>query len=100
MLLPVPRMMHEACIVKKSNGEIKLLVVGGKVGNDQTSSGYTNSVISYDMKWVLNPSLKEQMDPENNLPMPKWEAQNNMKCQRANFALIVLNNLVYVFGGI
>lgn len=74
LLLPVPRMMHEACFVKKSNGEWKLLVVGGKVGNDQTSSGYTDSVISYDMKWILDPTLKERMDPEDKLPMPKWES--------------------------
>jgi len=30
----------------------------------------------------------------------KWIDYKDMKCARSNFGLIVLDNLVYVFGGI
>ena len=92
-------MMHESCLVRKKNGQLKMLAVGGKVGTDQVTCGYTDSVISYDMKYVFDPYLKKKDDPENKFETT-WETNKNMNNARANFALIVLDNLIYVFGGI
>jgi|TARA_B110001450_G_C17623907_1_gene482352 hypothetical protein len=76
-----------------------MLAIGGKVGVDQITSGYTDSVISYDMKYVFDPYLKKKDDPDNKIDVI-WETNKNMSNARANFALIVLDNKVYVFGGI
>lgn len=47
----------------------------------------------------MDPYLRQKFDPENKL-VTKWESVKNMENQRANFAHIVLDKLVYVFGGI
>lgn len=91
MQLPFARMMHESCIVRKSNGQIKMLAIGGKVGVDQITSGFTDSVISYDMKYVFDPYLKKKIDPEDKIDVV-WETNKNMNNARANFALAVLDN--------
>ena len=65
-------MMHESCLVRKKNGQLKMLAVGGKVGTDQVTCGYTDSVISYDMKYVFDPYLKKKDDPENKFETT-WE---------------------------
>lgn len=63
--LPIPRMMHQSCIVKNSKGDFRLLCIGGKVGLDQASSGYTDSVIGYDCRYLFDPYLRYKFDPEN-----------------------------------
>jgi len=51
------------------------------------------------MKYVFDPYLKRKDDPDNKIDV-LWETNKNMSNARANFALVVLDNLVYVFGGI
>jgi N-acetylneuraminic acid mutarotase len=92
-------MMHQSCIVKNSKGDFRLLCLGGKVGIDQSSSGYTDSVIGYDCRFLFNPYIRYKFDPENKIKM-KWESLSNMNNQRANFAICQIDNFVYVFGGI
>ena len=84
--LPIPRMMHQSCFVKNSKGFLTLLCIGGKVGLDQSSSGYTDSVIGYDCRFLFNPYLRYKQDPDNKMDI-KWESLNNMQNQRANFGL-------------
>ena len=91
--------MHQSCIVKNSKGDYQLLCLGGKVGLDQASSGYTDSVIGYDCRFLFDPYLRYKFDPDNKIKI-QWESLANMHCQRANFALCQIDNFVYVFGGI
>jgi hypothetical protein len=97
--LPIPRMMHNSCFVRNSKGSLTLLVIGGKVGLDQASCGYTDSVIGYDCRFLFQPHLALKQDPLNKTNI-KWESLNNMHNQRANFGLCQVDNFVYVFGGI
>ena len=97
--LPIPRMMHQSCFVKNSKGFQTLLCIGGKVGLDQASSGYTDSVIGYDCRFLFNPYMRYKQDPENKVKI-QWESLANMANQRANFGLCQVENFVYVYGGI
>ena len=54
-------MMHEACLVRNSKKEWRLLVMGGKVGSHQGNCSYTTSVIGLDVKFVLSPWLADKM---------------------------------------
>lgn len=90
MVLPEPRMMHQSCIVKGKDGEPVLLVVGGKTGPIPMESKYTNSVLGFNLKHVL----------EGKEAGHKWESLAPMKEARANFMLTVVDNKVYVYGGI
>ena len=94
--LPTARMMHQACLVKNSNNEWRMLVIGGKFGQHQASAIYTNSVLALDMKYVLSPWLAEKQGAQ----MPNWTSCAYMASARANFAHTVIGNLVYVYGGI
>lgn len=58
--LDIGRAMHESCIVNGPNGK-RLLLLGGKVGNTVSQSTFTNSVIGYDLKYVLQPGLRERV---------------------------------------
>merc|ERR1719265_989795 len=90
-------MMHEACLVFNSKKEWRLLAIGGKVGTHQSSCSYTTSVIGLDMKYVLSPWLADKVGDTNKV---EWQMLAPMSTARANFAHLVLDNLVYVFGGI
>ena len=90
-------MMHEACIVKNSRNEWQLLVIGGKVGSHQASCSCTTSVIGIDLKFVLSPWLADKMGESGQV---SWQMLSPMIKARANFAHCVVDNLVFVFGGI
>lgn len=94
--LPFPRMMHEACLVKNANNEWRLLVIGGKMGKHVASASFTNSVMALDMKYVISPWLAEKKGEA----MPEWKSVAGMTSARAQFAHMVIGNLVYVYGGI
>ena len=59
---------------------------------------YTSSVISFDLKQVFEPWTKTAADGPDS-PF-NWKYKAKMSKPRANFAHLVLDNLVYVFGGI
>jgi hypothetical protein len=82
--------MHQSCVVEDENGDPILLVVGGKVGATPIQSKFTNSVIGFNMKEVFagKPATKT------------WASLESMHSARANFSLTVVNNQVFVYGGI
>lgn len=95
--LPFPRMMHEACLVKNAKGESRIIVMGGKVGRTQATASFTKSVLGIDLKLILSPWLQEKLGQE----APKeWMTLANMNQPRSNFAHCVVNNLIYIYGGI
>jgi len=79
--------------VSDGNGSTLLLVIGGKEGGNVTSCNFSNSVIGFDMKAVFEPWTKTA----DNF---SWKSKAKMASPRANFAHLVLDNFVYVFGGI
>lgn len=106
--LDVGRAMHQSCIVSGPNGK-RLLLVGGRTGNTLSTSEFSATVIGYDLKYVLQPGLrarvesdkafKQKFDP-NYSGTVSWENLAPMKSSRANFALSVFKNQVFVYGGI
>ena len=64
-----------------------------------SSCAFTNSVLGFNMKFILQPELRIKYDPEGKQDK-SWISLQSMKCERANFALTAIDNLVYVFGGI
>ena len=90
MLMPEPRMMHESVILKNGKGESMLVVIGGKTGPTPATSNYSNSVIGMPLK-EFNEAVSETC---------KWQILEPMICARANFGWQVINNQVFVFGGI
>ena len=95
--LPIARMMHEACVIRNSKKEWRMLVIGGKVGMSASSCSPTTSVISLDLKFVLSPWLAEKLGQYDKV---EWEGCANMQTARANFSHLVVDNLVFVFGGV
>lgn len=93
MILPEGRMMHASCIVQNAAGEPRLLVIGGKTGNYLNDATYSSSVIGFDLKTVYEPWLQDKSGE-------KWAQLSSMQSARANFAFAVVDNLVYVFGGV
>lgn len=93
LILPEGRMMHASCIVENAAGEPRLLVIGGKTGNHLNEAAFSNSVIGFDLKTIYEPWLQDKSGE-------KWVQLNNMQSARANFAFTVVDNLVYVFGGV
>jgi len=91
-------MMHEACLVQDAQGHATLLVIGGKIGKQLSTCGYTSGVIAFDMTLVFQPWLESKMDAT--AQAMSWQTRASMQCKRANFCHMVLDNLVYVFGGI
>ena len=96
--LPMARMMHEACVVRNSKQEWRMLVIGGKVGTSASSCSPVNSVIGLDLIFVLSPWLAEKYGRLDE--KPEWQACANMQTARANFSHLVVDNLVFVFGGV
>ena len=60
---------------------------------------FTKSVIGFDLWFELDPSLRKKQ-PDYEQKNKKWIDCEDLICSRANFGLIVLDNLVYAFGGI
>lgn len=83
--------MHQTCIIKNSNGEPRLLVFGGKEGaHISNEAKFTNSTLGIDLKSAFATGSGST----------GWQTLASMNSARANFAHVVLDNLVYVFGGI
>lgn len=75
------------------------MVLGGK--SELGSQGWLKSVESLNMTYYMYPHLRpKQKDPLPPYETYLWEDLAPMKNCRANFAAIVLDNLVYVYGGI
>jgi hypothetical protein len=89
-VMPEPRMMHESVIIYDKKGQAMLLVLGGKTGPTPAASSYSSSVIGL--------SLAEFIKGE--AITNTWQNLESMICPRANFGCQVINNKVYVFGGI
>jgi len=83
-------MMHESCFFKNKDGETCMLIMGGKVGEIPSKCEYSNSVLSFNMTSVLNGSPSAS----------GWKPMAPMLCKRSNFAVTVVDNMVYVYGGI
>ena len=75
------------------------MVIGGKIGKMESTSAFTRSVIGFDLFFELDPRLREKQEDYKD-SNKKWIDYEDLICARANFGLIVLDNLVYVFGGI
>jgi len=90
MIMPEQRMMHQSCIVTNSDGNPRLLVFGGKTGQNPLNSTFTSSVIGFDLHETLagQPSTKS------------WVKLADMSCARASFGHMVVDNQVYAYGGI
>ena len=67
-----------------------MLVIGGKTGTVPMESEYTNSVYGFSMKETL----------EGKPTTEEWKPLTGMKENRANFMAVVIDNKVYVYGGI
>lgn len=83
----------------QTNDGPRLLIIGGKTGMQPSNCSFTNSVMGFNMKFVLQPELRIKFDPDNKLNK-SWVSLESMKSSRANFALTTIDNMVYVFGGI
>jgi hypothetical protein len=55
--------------------------------------------MSFEMIFVFEPWLRVKLDPENKL-YKTWNTCASMATERASFSHLVLDNMVYVFGGI
>ena len=67
-----------------------MLVFGGRLGTDLDHCNFTNTVLGLDLAEVS----------KGDAPTGSWQGLAPMKCARASFAHLVLDNKVYVFGGI
>lgn len=106
--LDVGRMMHESVMISGPKGK-RLILIGGKVGSTTSKCVFTNSVVGFDLKYVLQPGLRERVKTDKNFRMKhdpdfkdklEWINLAPMKSQRANFGCSVFNNQVFVYGGI
>ena len=73
--------------------------MGGKIGKYLSTCVFTKSVLSYEMIYVFEPWLRDDLDPENKL-YNNWNTCQSMSVERACFSHLVIDNKVYVFGGI
>lgn len=90
------RFSHQSQIIKKNNAW-HLVVIGGK----HSKTGWLKLVDSLDLTYFLFPNKIPQDLKDSFLPETvQWESCSPMKSERSNFASIVVNNLIYVFGGI
>lgn len=73
--------------------------MGGK--DSLTDKGWLDSVESLDLTYYLQPYLRKGDEAKNPVYEDvKWQNVANMHSKRANFAALVINNEVYVYGGI
>ena len=85
--------MHESCILK-INGKFTLFVFGGKIGDFKSDCKFSNTVFSLDLTIFLLPELDKKIKTEK-----KWIEQSSMTTARASFSHIVIEDIIYVFGG-
>ncbi len=99
--MSLKRYMHQSVVVKINN-KSHLLTMGGKYD----PLYWSNGVASLDLSLYLNPKLVEDVPEykENRklgiYDLTKWNDCKPMKEARSNFAATVIDNLVYVYGGI
>ena len=73
------------------------MVFGGK----ESRRNWTNSVISLDLKPYFKQGLtKTNEDGTTTLVESSWKDLAPMLSARANFAILALKNIIYVYGGI
>ena len=106
--LDLGRMMHQSFIVNGPSGK-RLILIGGKVGSSASKCVFTNTVVGFDLKYVLQPGLRERVktdakfrakfDPAFNDRL-EWINLASMNSARANFGASVFKNQVFVYGGI
>ena len=95
--LLVPRYMHQSCIVKGKSGFWQLMVLGGKASRET----WLNSVHKLDLLPYFRPgTMVKDSKGAFVQASSSWEACKPMSSGRANFALTVCKNTVFVFGGI
>ena len=75
------------------------MVIGGKIGKNLSTCVFTKSVLSFEMIFVFEPWERLRIDPESKL-YNSWTSCAPMSVERACFSQIVIDNKVYVFGGI
>lgn len=92
-------MMHESCIVKNAKHQPRLLIIGGKIGKAVSTCAYTDSVLYLDIVFALQPYLITKIKDAKNMKFD-WKTCKSMNNRRANFCHLVLDNMVYIFGGI
>mmetsp|Transcript_17851 Transcript_17851/g.30293 ORF Transcript_17851/g.30293 Transcript_17851/m.30293 type:complete len:381 (-) Transcript_17851:148-1290(-) len=109
MSLDIGRAMHESCIVNTPEGK-RLLLIGGKIGNSISTCQCTDSVIGFDLKYILQPGLRERaktdkqfrqkFDKAGQYRKLEWKNLAPMKSARSNFAHSIFKDKVFVYGGI
>ena len=98
-----PRFLHQTVVVKGKGG-LKLVAIGGR--SSLSNDSWLNSVEVLDLKYYLHPGTfkKEKKagveeDYSAICDHVLWETVAPMKNARANFAAVVVNDEIYVFGG-
>ena len=74
-----------------------MIVMGGKVGKTQSTASFTKSVLGIDMKLIYSPWLEDKL---GQAAPQEWMTIPSMNQERACFAHLVIENLIYVYGGI
>jgi len=93
----VARYMHQSCIVRGVSGYWSLLLLGGKA----TQSTWQNEVEQLDLYPTFHPDKKRKnAQGKYEDVVSNWQVCQPMKSARANFAIQVIKNTVYVFGGV
>ena len=99
--MPHPRFLHQAVLIKHENNW-QILVVGGKNLNSIDNVDYwLNSVVMLDLLpyFKQDVKIKGENGVVKNLES-EWKEMAPMLSARSNFAMVALNNFVYVYGGI
>ena len=91
------RYMHQSAIVRGKSGSWNLLIMGGKDSN----RSWLKSVETLDLlPYFKTGVMKKNEDGTVEKMTSTWKNCQDMKSARANFAMIALQNFVYVYGGI
>jgi len=95
--LPEPRFMHQAVIIKGKTGSWNLVVVGGK----DNARSWHSTVWSLDLLPYFKTGLTRTKDDGTVEALTSsWQTCAPMANARSNFAMISLNNFIYVYGGV
>ena len=73
--------------------------MGGKIGINLGTCVFTKSVLSYEMLLIFEPWIKLRPDQDKK-EFSSWKSCESMSVERACFSHIVIDNKVYVFGGL
>lgn len=97
--LLTPRHSHQSVVVKVGE-RFKLFVIGGRGKNEAGQLTYLDSVETLDLTFFLFPYLANAAVANNTHEDAQWEKAASLKSPRASFAALVLNDYIYVYGGI